>query len=118
QTRIGRMYARGDWHDGPSDANLAVTAGDSRLNGTQALPLSMLGDPRQPYTWPDTTENRLGFASATLRRRLDRGAEVGANAYFRALDTSSINSNVNGDYDPPTCPGDAFNVTSHGSTRA
>ena len=118
QTRIGRLYARADWHDGPSDANLAVTAGDSRLNGTQALPLSMLGDPRQPYTWPDTTENRLGFASGTASRRLDNGVVVAANAYYRALDTASINSNVNGDYDPPTSPAEGFNVQSNATTRA
>jgi len=118
QTRIGRMYARADWQDGPTDANVAVTAGDSRLSGTQALPLSMLGDPRQPYTWPDTTENRLGFASTTVRRRLDKGIEVVGNAYFRALDTSSINSNVNGDYDPPASPSEGFNVQSDATTHA
>jgi outer membrane receptor protein involved in Fe transport len=118
QTRIGRMYARGDWHDGPNDASLAVTAGDSRLDGTQALPLSMLANPREPYTWPDTTHNRLGFVSATASRQLDGGIAIAANAYYRALDTSSINSNVNGDYDPPESPSEGFNVQSNARTGA
>ena len=118
QTRIGRMYARADWHDGPSEANLAVTAADSRLSGTQALPLSMLDQPKQPYTWPDTTTNRLGFVSSTLRHRLDSGVDLAMNAYARGLTTSSINSNVNGDYDPPESPSEGFNVQSDATTRS
>lgn len=118
QSRIGRMYARADWHDGPSEAYVAVTAGDSRLHGTQALPLSMLGNPRQPYTWPDTTENRLAFVSGTASRQLDSGVAITANAYYRGLDTTSVNSNVNGEYDPPESPSQGFNVQSDATTHA
>ena len=87
------------------------------LSGTQALPLSMLGNPRQPYTWPDTTDNRLAFFNATASHAFSPDAIVTANAYYRQLTTSGVNSNVNGDYDPVTSPAQGFNVQSDATTR-
>ena len=116
-TRIGRMYARGDHRDGANEASVAVTLADNSLNGTQALPLSMLGNPKQPYTWPDRTHNRLAFVDAGVTRALANDKLVSGNVYYRQLSTTGVNSNVNGDYDPPTSPSEAFNVQSEGTTR-
>jgi len=117
-TRIQRLYARVDRRTRHDDVNVAATFADNRIAGTQALPTSMLGDPKQPYTWPDTTDNRLGFVNATWQHRHDEETIVAANAYYRRVRTSGINSNVNGDYAPPAEPVEAFNLFSDASTRS
>ena len=118
RTRIGRLYARGDWRSGADDVGVAFTFADNNLNGTQALPLSMLSDPKQPYTWPDTTENRLGFGNLSWTHAFADDMVLAANAYYRQLKTSGVNSNVNGDYDPEASPSEAFNVQSDATTKA
>jgi hypothetical protein len=118
KTRIGRIYARGDWRSGADDVGAAFTFADNRLNGTQALPLSMLSNPKQPYTWPDSTDNRLGFGNLSFTHAFAEDTILAANAYYRQLRTSGINSNVNGRYDPITSPPEAFNVQSDANTRA
>ena len=117
-TRIGRLYARGDWRDGVDDVGVAFTFADNSLNGTQALPLSMLGNPRQPYTWPDATQNQLGFVNASWTHAFAEDTLLAANAYYRQLRTTGVNSNVNGSYDPITSPSEAFNVQSAADTKA
>jgi outer membrane receptor protein involved in Fe transport len=118
KTQIGRLYARGDWRSGADSVGAAFTFADNKLNGTQALPLSMLSDPKQPYTWPDTTNNRLGFGNLNWTHAFTQDTILAANAYYRQLRTSGINSNVNGEYDPATSPSEAFNVQSEANTSA
>lgn len=117
-SRIGRLYARGDWRDGPDDLGVAFTFADNSLNGTQALPLSMLADPRQAYTWPDTTQNHLGFVNASWTHAYGDDTLLAANAYYRHLQTTGVNSNVNGNYDPDGSPSEGFNVQSVADTQA
>jgi len=117
-TRIRRMYARGDLHEAHDDVNVAVTLADNFLEGTQALPVSMLGNPKQAYTWPDTTENRLGFVNANWQHAFAPETVFAANAYYRRLTTSGVNSNVNGDYAPPEQPFEAFNILTNANTHA
>src|SRR5262249_15341544 len=58
-TRIRQLFAKLGWRGGDSDASLGVMLADNSLYGTQVLPVSMLDNPRQAYTWPDGTHNRL-----------------------------------------------------------
>jgi len=116
-TRIRRLYARIDARTERDESSLAATLADNYLDGTQALPVSMLGNPRQAYTWPDSTDNRLAFVSASGQHAFDAGALLAANAYFRRLRTSGLNSNVNGDYAPPQQPFEAFNLATDASTH-
>ncbi len=117
-TRIRRLYARADARSQYDEVSLAATLADNRLEGTQALPVSMLPSPKQAYTWPDTTYNRLGFFNANWKRIFDATTIVDANAYYRQLRTSGTNSNVNGEYAPPEQPYEAFNLNSDAKTRA
>jgi len=117
-TRIRRLYARADARTGYGDFSVAATLADNHLEGTQALPVSMLGEPKQAYTWPDTTENRLGFFNGNWQHALDAKTIVAANAYYRRLRTSGTNSNVNGEYAPPARPFEAFNLLSTADTRS
>ena len=117
-THIRRFYARADIRAENDDVNIATTLADNRLEGTQALPVSMLRNPKQAYTWPDTTENRLGFLNGNWRHTFDRATIFAANAYYRHVTTSGTNSNVNGHYAPPGNPYEAFNVRSAADTRS
>ena len=115
-TRIRRLYVRADSHAERDNFSVAATLADNHLEGTQALPVSMLGNPKQAYTWPDTTENRLGFFNGNWQHAVDAQTIVAANAYYRQLRTSGTNSNVNGEYAPPEQPFEAFNLLSAANT--
>jgi iron complex outermembrane receptor protein len=117
-TRIQRFYGRADAHAGPDRFNVALTLADNHLEGTQALPVSMLVNPRQAYTWPDTTDNRLDFVSANGQHPFAEDTVLAGNAYYRRITTSGVNSNVNGDYAPPVQPNEAFNLSTTSTTRS
>ena len=117
-TRIRRLYARVDGRSDDNAFNVAATLADNHLEGTQALPLSMLGNPRQAYTWPDTTDNRLVFVNGNAQHAFDADTVLAANAYYRQLRTGGVNSNVNGDYAPPEQPFEAFNIDTASTTGA
>ncbi len=70
----------------------------------------MLDNPKQAYTWPDTTDNRLNFVNGNWQHAFDPNTVLAANVYYRRIVTSGINSNVNGDYAPPEQPNEAFNL--------
>ena len=116
-SRIRRLYARGDVHTAQHELNVAITLADNYLEGTQALPVSMLANPKQPYTWPDTTENRLVFINANWQHTVGADAMLAANVYIRKIGTSGVNSNVNGEYAPPAQSAEAFNVLTAANTR-
>jgi iron complex outermembrane receptor protein len=117
-TRIARFYARADLRRADDQFNLGTTLADNHLEGTQALPVSMLDNPKQAYTWPDTTENRLGFVNANWQHAFAQDTVLASNAYYRRLATRGVNSNVNGEYAPPDQPYEAFNLRTSATTDA
>jgi outer membrane receptor protein involved in Fe transport len=110
-SRIRQLFAKVGWRSADSDASLGVTLADNSLYGTQALPLSMLGNPRQAYTWPDGTHNKLAFVNLGANSRPSGASLVSSTLYYRGINSSGINSNVNADLDQPDSP-PAFNVDS------
>ena len=116
-TRIRQLFAKGGWGDGGTDLNVSVNLADNRINGTQALPLPMLDDPKQAYTWPDSTHNRLESLSARFNHAFSANTQIVAAAYARRYRSDSVNSNVNADLDEPDAP-PAFNVASNVDTRS
>ena len=106
---LRRVFAKGGWQDARTDVDVSLALADNSLEGAQTLPLSMLGDPRQPYTWPDRTENSLAFLLARASRYVSDDVLVAANAYLRKLRQTNVSSNVNDDFDPSLAlgPGNA-----------
>ena len=60
-----RAFVKSGWQDSRTDLDVSLAVADNSLHGTQALPASMLSRPRQAYTWPDSTQNQLGFSQTT-----------------------------------------------------
>jgi outer membrane receptor protein involved in Fe transport len=97
-SRVRQFFGKIGYQDDITDLDLSLSLADNVLQGTQTLPLSFLGDPRQAYTYPDENDNRLAFVAAKGSRFLSERTLLGGNAYYRHYRTSNFSSNVNGDF--------------------
>ncbi|HUY83056.1 MAG TPA: TonB-dependent receptor, partial [Steroidobacteraceae bacterium] len=101
-------------HDTARDhADISYTFAQSRLAGSQTLPLEWMSTPTAIYTVPDSIDNRLSLFNLGDVRVLTRHWQLAARAYLRTSDQNGFNSNVNGNYDGATpTPTDpvAYNV--------
>lgn len=118
-SRIDQVFARVGAGEPAGRLELSMLGADTSLDGTQALPSSMLAAPRQPYTWPDRTENRLAFANLQATRYVGADRLFTGNVFVRELSTRSLNSNVNDDCAAGSCAFNAINDRAHvDETRA
>ena len=95
---IRQLFLKAGYETARSNVDLSLTAADNALQGTQTLPRSLLGDPRQAYTYPDRAHDRLGFATLSASRFLGDAALLGGSLYLRHNRNEGFASNVNGDY--------------------
>lgn len=108
-SRVDQVFARLGTGDPSGRIELSLLGADTSLDGTQALPLSMLAAPRQPYTWPDRTENRLAFANLSATRLAGADTLISGNLFVRDLSSRNVNSNVNDDCSAGSCTFNAIN---------
>lgn len=94
-SRLRQAFVKSGWQDSRSDLDVSLTAVDNALEGTQALPQSMMDNPRQAYTWPDRTQNQLAFLAARASRELENDILVSGSLHVRSLRQDSVASNVN-----------------------
>lgn len=93
--KVGRKQADGAW-------DLSLTHGDTALIGNGLLPESMLAAGRaQIYTRPDATNNRMTLLTLGASLRPSAGLELSGTAYLRRTQASTLNGDLNDDYDPP-----------------
>ena len=113
---IRQLFAKTGWQDDRTDIDLTLALADNRLQGTQALPVSMLDNPRQPYTWPDRTDNDMTMISLRASRFVTRDTLLSGNLFGRSFTSENISSNVNDNFNAllPAGPGNSqgFNVRS------
>ena len=104
---VQQLFAKSGWQDSKTDVDVSLALADNSLQGTQALPVSMLANPRVAYTWPDRTQNTMQFLTARASRYIGERALLSGLAYYRRLDQDNVSSNVNDDHDPtlPAGPG-------------
>jgi outer membrane receptor protein involved in Fe transport len=108
-SRVDQVFARLGAGDPSGHVELTLLGADTSLDGTQALPLSMLAAPRQPYTWPDRTENRLAFANLSAKRIVGADNVIAGNIFVRDLSSRNLNSNVNDECAAGPCSFNAIN---------
>ncbi len=99
-SRVGQLFVRAGASGAAQDGDISLLLADTRLNGVQALPLSMQADRRQAYTWPDLTENRLAMLSARGNHSIADDMLLTAGLYLRQLHGQNLSSNVTDDFDP------------------
>jgi outer membrane receptor protein involved in Fe transport len=99
-SRVRQLYGEVGYRDSRNDASLTMTYADNTLYGNQTLPLPLLSDPYQSYTWPDIQTNQMVFLNFDERRRLMARWNLTVKAYFRRVSSDVFNSNINGNFDP------------------
>jgi iron complex outermembrane receptor protein len=95
---VQQFFGKWGWESGETDFDLSFSWADTKLDGTQALPASMLNNIKQAYTWPDTNDNQLFQLNAVAKHFLDDTTLISGNAYVKHSQNKNVNSNVNDDY--------------------
>ncbi len=118
-SRVGQLFAKLGWQDEKTDIDLAFSAANNRLEGTQTLPASF-EDPRQPYTFPDRNDNRAALVSLKASHAITDQWLLSGNAYLRRFRNQNLSSNVvdaAGDPDaaPASIDRSSIEQTSHGA---
>lgn len=98
-SRVAQVFAKVGYRGPRTKIRFSITGADNRLSGSQTLPLAMLNNPRQSYTWPDYASHRLIFVNTTARHELTGELSFGGNVYFRRLLSNELDSNVNDAFD-------------------
>jgi outer membrane receptor protein involved in Fe transport len=76
--------------------NLTVAHANNALIGNGLQDHRLLErDFKSVYTKPDITANRAPFLNLTLTRRLANSLSFTGNAYFRSIDTRTLNGDIN-----------------------
>lgn len=106
-SEVRQLFGKTGYHDDDTDVDLSLTLADNRMEGNQTLPLSMMDDIRQSYSWPDFHSNRIAFVNLKASRQLTRQLLLEGNVYYRQVETGVLNSNVNNEFDTtaPAGPG-------------
>jgi iron complex outermembrane recepter protein len=104
-SRVKQFFGKLGWQDENNDVDVALTAVDNRLEGSQTLPVSFLDNIKQGYTFPDTNTNNLTFLTVKGSHFFSDRLLFGGNAYYRKYKNENVSSNVNADFgvvDPNT----------------
>ena len=106
-SNVNQIFSKVGWQNDTSDLDLSLSLADNTMHGTQSLPLSMLGNPKQAYTWPDSIQNKLAMISLKGSHFIADDKLVAGNVYYRMSNANSFNSNAQ-----TIDPNDSSNVTS------
>jgi outer membrane receptor protein involved in Fe transport len=97
-SRVRQMFGKLGWKDGATDAALSLSHADNALTGNGMQEERMLAnDYRSIYTKPDETKNKSTLLNFTAKHALDDSKIFAGNAYYRTMQTSTFNGDVNGD---------------------
>ncbi|MFZ9611501.1 MAG: TonB-dependent receptor, partial [Methylococcales bacterium] len=99
---IKQIFTKTGWHNEKTDLDLSLALADNEMQGTQALPLSMWGNTKKAYTYPDSIENKLAMISLKGSHFFTDYELIAGNLYYRMSNAKSFNSNAECATDP--CP--------------
>ncbi|MCC8397010.1 TonB-dependent receptor [Paraburkholderia sp. MMS20-SJTR3] len=98
ESRIRQAFGKLRYTDADTTLSLSAGGADNDLHGTQTIPRSFLGNPKQPYTYPDRNQNTVGYLTLSGDHYFNDNVELSGNAYFRHFRNTNTSSNVNDDY--------------------
>jgi outer membrane receptor protein involved in Fe transport len=108
---IKQIFTKTGWHNEKTDLDLSLALADNEMQGTQALPLSMWGNTKKAYTYPDSIKNKLAMISLKGSHFLTDDKLIAGNLYYRMSNAKSFNSNAECAIDP--CPSSNNGTPSH-----
>lgn len=82
-TNVKQLFSKVGWQNETSDLDLTMLLADNEMHGTQGLPLSMLGNPKQAYSWPDSIGNRLAMFNLKGSHFVSDDKLLAGNVYYR-----------------------------------
>ncbi|HEY0437244.1 MAG TPA: Plug domain-containing protein, partial [Phenylobacterium sp.] len=95
-SEVKQAFGKLRWH-GPGDKTVVELSGalaDTRLSGTQALPLDMLSTPKAAYTAPDAIANQMRLVTLKASHWADDANLLIGQVYYRQSNARSLNSNA------------------------
>ena len=91
-SEVTQAFADVGYRDGDVDAGISFTYADTSLNGNAPAPVELLEvDRTAVFTFPDTTENRLGFVQGRANVSASDVWSVQVTGYYRDLDRRTLN---------------------------
>jgi outer membrane receptor protein involved in Fe transport len=96
-TEVKQVNGKLRWHCANANVEIGAIWSGTSLSGTQALPLSMLDNPKQAYTWPDKITNNQVIVNLKGDARLGAAIRLSGNVYYRRSIAHAINSNASND---------------------
>jgi iron complex outermembrane receptor protein len=97
-SRLRQAFGKLRYTDADTTLSFSAGGADNDLQGTQTIPRSFLGNPKQPYTYPDQNENSVGYATLSGDHFFNDHVELSGNVYYRQFLNTNISSNNNTDF--------------------
>ncbi|MFM0493137.1 TonB-dependent receptor [Paraburkholderia caledonica] len=94
-SRVRQIFGKLRYTDTDTTLSLSAGGADNDLHGTQTIPRSFLGNPKQPYTYPDQNLNTAGYLTLSGEHYFSDNVELSGNAYYRHFRNSNLSSNTN-----------------------
>ena len=103
---VKQIFGKVGWQNELSDLDLSIALADTMMEGTQAVPLSALSEPKKAYTYPDSIGNKMVMLNLKGSHFFTDDKLIAGNVYYRKNRTSGFNSNANS-----LLPADSSNIT-------
>lgn len=83
---LGRFYADTGWRFGTSEVHIVASGSQSGLGVVGPTPIELTArDSAAVYTYPQTTQNRIGSVAINGKSKLDENWQIEASVYARSL---------------------------------
>lgn len=97
-SEAGQGFAKLRYAGTATTVALSGSYADTDLNGNGLQEMRLLNrDWSSVYTYPDNTRNRAYLANLTLEHRFSSSLSFAGNAFWRSIDTTTFNGDINDD---------------------
>lgn len=97
-SRVRQAFGKLRYTDADTTLSFSAGGAENDLRGVQTIPRSFLGNPKQPYTYPDQNENTVGYVTLSGDHYFNDHVELSGNVYYRRFLNTNISSNNNTDF--------------------
>jgi len=95
---VGQLFGKLGFQRPRHETALTLAYADNSLTGNGLQDQQFLArDVAGVYTKPDVTDNRSTFLNVTTRHSIGERTVFSANAYYRQIDTTTLNGDINED---------------------